>query len=278
MMHLGWLGILTIGLASAPDDLPASLAVDAPPTAFDVPTELATANARSLGDAAEANLNFAEAVRAFRTCTQGASDRDRRYCSTRLAALAPQSGDNFAGWRALAEVRRDRAQLDDAQARARVQAALEANPTGPAADELRRWLVHLDVSRGVLPAVEINPADQAWVAERTAAREQLVRHRTIGLVAGSVAASCVAWSLRRKEPLATRSALAAAALVGLLPALVAAGWNADLFAPFLRNAFVVWLATLLAPRLHPALAVTGTIAGLLANAAASDWLVSLGVP
>lgn len=234
--------------------------------------------ARVRGEQAEASLAFGEAVAAFRQCEHEGSDRDRRYCATRLRVLASQEADNFAGWTTLARVRRDRIELSDAEATTRIQAALDANPTGPAADELRRWLVHLDVSRGKTPSIAIAPADRVWISERIAAREQIARHRNLGIGAGVVAAACLGLALRGSQPLATKGALLAALVVGVVPAFLAAEWNADLWIAFLRNAFVVWIAALVAPRLHPIVAIIGVLSGLFANAAASDWLVSLGMP
>jgi hypothetical protein len=239
----------------------------------------APASARAQGVSAEASHDFRQALLAFETCAAEGDDRDRRYCEARLQVLRPQAIDDFAGWRILSEVRADYGQIGTAEARLRVSAALDANPEGPAAPALSRWLTHLDLREGkVVDLAHVASEDAPWIAERLSGQAQIKRHQQIGWVGGALAAVYFLVGQRGKAPLATRGAAVAALFIGLIPTLLAAGWDKEFFLPFLRNTFIVWVCALLAPRVNPAVAVVGTLGGLLANASASGWLVSLGFP
>jgi hypothetical protein len=234
---------------------------------------------RGAGEAAEKGGLFAQAVDAYRACVQTGGDRDRRACEARLALLEPQAADGFAGWSVLAAVRRDYAMLDPEIARERVQAALDANPTGPAAPELYRWVVHWEVEQhGAASLAGAPSADAAWVAERAAFEARTQRHRWIGMAGSLLAGVYAVVAALGRGGLAWGGAALALALVGGVPFVLGTLWDRENLGGFLLSGATVGLAALLAPRAPVAVSVAGTVGALAAVAWRNGWLVSLGIP
>ena len=237
------------------------------------------ASFRATGEKAESELRFPDAVAAYAACVEQDADRDRRFCGTRLSVLRPQVADEYTGWTVLSDVRKHRASLSDTEAVTRIQSAVLANPTGPAAQPLRAWLAEFALSHGETPITsELDATAAASVAERQAGRDRASRHERIGI--GGACVATVAWgtSLRSRAPLAVAGAALSGVVLGLVPAVLAWAYSGELAVPFARSAAVVVVATLLAPRMSPLVAFFGVVGGFVANAAYSGWLVSLGVP
>lgn len=229
---------------------------------------LALADPRRDGTAAEARMDFAAAVEAFRECAATAPDRDRRFCAARLAVLEPQVVDQFAGWTAL-----ERARRDPGSGEAVVRAALAANPSGPAAEALNLWLTHRALRTG--DGVE---SDEAWVQEQVAMRDRRERHRWLGLAGlatGALYGARAAWG---PGPWAWRGAVVAALVLGVVPLGLAAAYEPENALGFARSGAVLAACVLVAPRASPWFAGLGTLGALLWAASENGWLASMGLP
>ncbi len=229
---------------------------------------LALADPRRDGTEAESRMDYAAAVEAFRACVATGPDRDQRYCASRLALLEPQAADGFAGWRALEEARRD-----PAAGEASVRAALDADPSGPAAEALSLWLTHRALQAG--QAVQ---SDEAWVQEQVAMRDRRERHHRVGLAGLAMGAAYTARAAWGPGPLALRGALVAALVLGLVPGLLAAAYDPENGLGFVRSGAVLAACVLLSPRASPGLAGIGTLGALTWAAAKNGWLASMGLP
>ncbi len=233
---------------------------------------------------AEAAGEYAAAMANLQVCVATSGDRDRRYCESRLEVLGPQAADEFAGWRTLERVRRHPA-LGAGEARSRVQEALDANPGGPAAPHLARWLAH-DALRGGSPsAAPVAATDEAWLTEQRAIRARQSRHSWIGRVGLALGASyllaAVGGSIRARR--AGTSAghplpVAGTLLLGGGPLVLATIFDPENFADFALAGTVVATCLLAATRCHPAVAGLGTLGALTWAASANGWLASLGIP
>lgn len=233
----------------------------------------AWATARSEGEAAEAQRDWPAAVTAYQGCVATGSDVDVRFCATRLDVLEPHARDGFAGWTELETVRREYRTLGSDAALARVEAALVADPDGPAAAEMKAWIAHERQKRGEPVEVEGLPEPtRDLLATTEAAREDVRRRRYLGLAGLGVAGFYGVFASRRGGPVAGRSALVAAVVLGLIPALMAAVYGGGLAAGFLRAGAVLSLAVLVAPRVPVWMAAVGTIGALVATAWWNDWL------
>ena len=240
---------------------------------------------RRAAEALETALQPAEAALAWQACAESGSPRDRGPCAAAAARLSPHAADRYAGWTVLHRVRRDYRSMGSAAARLQVQAELDHNPNGPAALELRRWLVaealsHGETSPQAEALVSASEADAAWVEEGSARVNRDARHRAIGLSGTALAAlyALVAtWGRPRVVP-SWRAGAWAAVSLGLAPAALATLWSVDNVLPMLQNAAWVAVAVLLAPRAPVWLGVLGTLGGLAGLAWQRGWLVQLGVP
>lgn len=248
-------------------------------------TLAAGADDRRAATALEAELRFAEAAEAWARCAEAGPPREREGCRAAAERLRPQAADGYAGWSALSRVRRDYRSLGPDASRQQVQAALDANPAGPAAPALERWLVAEALEHGQESPLagrvaSADPTDAAWVAEQTAGIRRAAHHRAIAGVGGTFALAFLGTAAvgRPRSPLAWRSAGGALVALGLVPAALATAWETENAAPFLQNAGFVALAVLLAPRAPAWLGALGTFGGLAALAWAHGWLGKLGVP
>lgn len=237
---------------------------------------------------AEARGDWAAALDAWTRCAATGSGSDARLCRTRAELLAPQAADAFAGWTALEAVRREYRALGSDAALARVQAALAAHPDSPAAPEMRLWLVNEHTRRGeeaeaaalrerVAADAALPAPAREWVRATAETREADRRRAWIGGAGGAVAALYAGVALRGPGPWRARSALAAAGLVGVVPVVMAAGYEAAYAEGFVHTGVVVSLAVLAAARAPLLVSVPGTLGGLLAAAWWNDWLPSLGL-
>jgi len=245
----------------------------------------AGADDRRAATALEAELRFAEAAEAWARCAEAGPPREREGCRAAAERLRPQAADGYAGWSVLSRVRRDYRTLGSEASRHEVQAALDANPTGPAAPALERWLVAEALEHGqesplAARVASADPTDAAWVAEQTAGVRRAAHHRWIAAVGGAFTLGFVGIAAvgRPRAALAWRSAGAALVALGLVPAALATAWEPENAAPFLQNAGFVAVAVLLAPRAPAWLGALGTFGGLAALAWAHGWLGKLGVP
>ncbi|MBM4393817.1 MAG: hypothetical protein FJ090_22045 [Deltaproteobacteria bacterium] len=155
----------------------------------------------------------------------------------------------------------------------RVQAAIDANPSGPAAESLATWLTHRALRAG--EAVE---GGEPWVQEQVAMRKRRERHRRIGLAGLAVTAIYAARAAWGPGGLALRGALLAAVMLGLAPGLLAAAYDPENGRGFVLSGAVLGGCVLLSPRASPALAGLGTLGALLWAAWVNGWLASMGVP
>lgn len=238
---------------------------------------------------AEQRGAYADAVTALRECVTTSNDRDRRYCAARLEVLGPQADDDFAGWAVLERVRSDRA-LTAERARQLVLAAYEADPQGPAARELARWLAHHHLREGGAPGPAVADADRAWLDEQTELKERKSRHQALGWAGLAVAAPYVGLALARAVRAARRGQLRLEAttgtgsfalvfvLLGVGPLVMATAFDRDNLGGFALSGAVATVCVLLAPRCHPALAASGTLGALTWVASVNGWLASMGVP
>lgn len=243
---------------------------------------------RAAGEAAEARADWPAALAAWEACVADAPDRDAAYCRTKRDTLAPQAADGFAGWAALEAVRRDYRTLGSDDALARIEAALAANPAGPAAPALRLWLLNEHNRRGDADAVarlraELaadarTPASARRFADGLATRERdAARHRTFGLAGGALAAVFVVTALVRGGPWKWRSALLAGAALGAIPTVFAALYEENVADGFARAGLVVSACVLLAARAPVWVAVPGTLGAFAAVAWQNGWYPSLGL-
>jgi len=229
-------------------------------------------DARRAGTRAEGEFDFATAVAAYDECVATGEDRDRRYCQGRLDLLMPQAADGFSGWTVLERARRSEPTPGDDWPE-RVQAAIDANPSGPAAEALATWLAHRALRSG--SPVE---SGEPWVREQVAMRERRERHRSIGLAGLGVVSIYAARAAWGPGDLAVRGALLAAGLLGLAPGLLAAAYDPEHGRGFVLSGAVLGCCVLLSPRAPPVLAGLGTLGALLWTASVNGWLASMGVP
>lgn len=239
---------------------------------------------RRAGEAAERALDFAAALDAYRRCVAEAADVDRGACRARLDELEPQAADAFAGWTVLATVRRDYRTLAPAEREARVRSALAADPDGPAALALRVWLANEEGKRGeatvareLVATPEVPAPTRAWLDATHALQADARRRRALGVGGALLGLVYAGVAARRAGPLASRSALLAAGVLGLVPAAFAWVWGDAGWAGFLVSGGVAALAVWIAPRVPPWLSVPGTLGALLGAAGWNGWLPSLGL-
>lgn len=239
--------------------------------------------------ALEADGAYAEALAAYRTCA-ATPGPDQRYCAAREAVLAPQAADGFAGWAVLARVRADFRALGPTAATEQVRGALAADPAGPAAPELRRWLAHeltrqgdpgaADARAAVLADPLAPPSSQAALE----GAERGLRAKGEGTaVAASLGLVVLGWAWRvvkvgrTATPLPMPTVLAGFALLGLAPAAFALAWGAPGWPWFLASGGAAAVGARYAPGLPPWLAAVGAVAGVGLCAWGAGWLPSLGV-
>ncbi len=211
--------------------------------------------------------------------------------------LGPQRSDGFAGWGVVASVRRDYRTLGHEAAVARVKAALDASPDGPAAPDMRLWLANELTAHGsaaaaaaraaVLEDENALPATKAALRSRERRLAQTARQNLVaaalGVVASAWAVAVVGVRLRRevaREPAEQMSAGAVAGgllLLAVLPAAMAWTWGASGWPWFLATGSAGVLGARLAPGLPIWLAVPGTIACVGLGAWAANWFTSLGI-
>lgn len=246
------------------------------------------ADLRAAAEAAEARREWAAALDAYRACVQAAPDRDAAFCRTRVTTLAPQAADGFAGWDALEGVRRDYRTLGSDAAVARIEAALAADPEGPAVPALRMWLLNernrrgetaeVDRLRAEMAADERTPETTLRYAEGIEANEAAAaRHRVFGLVGVGIAGVYAAVAAVRAGALKWRSAALAGVALGALPAGFAAAYEDGVAEGFVYSGLVVTGAVLLAGRAPMWVAVPGTVGALAAVAWRNGWYPSLGL-
>lgn len=204
--------------------------------------------------------------------------------------LAPQAEDAFLGWTVLAGVRRDFRTLGPEAATAQVQAALDANPAGPAAPELRRWLAHQLTHQGdpgaaaARAAVVADPLAPPSAKAALLGTEDALRAKEQGrAVAGGLGLVVAGWAsqaLRRSRaspPLHPSTVLVGFVLLGAAPSLLALAWGAPSWAWFLATGGAAAIGARYAPGLPPWLAAAGPVAGVGLCAWLAGWLPSLGV-
>lgn len=243
---------------------------------------------QEVAEAAEARGDWAGALAAWERCA--AADPAARACRARAEELRPQAADGFAGWSVLSAVRRDYRHLDPAEAEARVRAAVERDPAGPAAPELMTWLANEAGRRGdaaeaarwreaATTSPGLSEPTRAWLLAGAEGEAALRRERawTWGLSLAGLA-TLGAGAAKRGPPLALGGAGLAFVLLGLVPMAFAWAWGAELdVAGFGRMGLAGAVAIAVAPRLPPWLAAPGAAASVLAVAGWNGWLGSMGV-
>jgi hypothetical protein len=239
----------------------------------------ALAGLRQDGERAEAAMDFAGALAAYDRCVAAEGDRDRAYCETRRAQLAPQAADGFAGWRTLAEVRRDYRTIGSGAAIAKVEAAIAAG--GPAGPALLQWLANERARRGETDALRelapaLDPGAKAWAEARIAGKERDGQRKVAAGVGTALGLGYLVWAARGPGRWRWRAAGAAGLLLGVAPAAMAAVWGPGLWGGYARGGLVVAAGVLLAGRAPVAVAVAGTLGAYVAVAWANGWLPSLG--
>lgn len=243
---------------------------------------------RAAAEAAEARRDWAEALDTYRTCVLAAPDRDAAFCRTRVTTLAAQAADGFAGWGALEGVRRDYRTLGSDAAIARIEAALAADPDGPAVPALRMWLLNernrrgdaaeVDRLRAEMAADARTPETTLRYAEGIEANEAAsARHRVFGLVGAGIGAVYAVVGVVRAGALKWRSAALAGVALGAFPAGFAAAYEDGVAEGFVYSGLVVTGAVLLAGRAPVWVAVPGTVGALAAVAWRNGWYPSLGL-
>ena len=248
----------------------------------------ALASPRTDGDDAASRGAWAEALAAWEACATGADDRDARYCASRADALRPQAADDFAGWSELEAVRRDYRTLGSDAALARVEAALAAHPSSPAAPAMRIWLANEHERRGEAAAageMRATIAADPTATERERAHavatsaddaRDVLRRRAAGVGAGFGAIYLLraAWG---PGALRWRSAGLAALLLGGVPTVLAALHTEGVADGFAAAGAVIAAAAALAGRAPVWISIPGLLGGLLAVAWGFGWLPSLGM-
>ena len=272
-------------IASASLLLATSAAAQAPATVEDPATEDQADEDQALAD--EARGDWSAALDAWRACAAEATGSAARRCAARVSTLAPQAADGFAGWAVLDEVRRTYTSLGSDAAVMRIEAALAANPDGPAARDLEVWLANEYTRRGdkasaaaararVAAAPSQSDAARAWVTSIDDREAEEARRRPIAAMGASLAAVYLARAAWGPGALSWRSAGVAGALLGLAPVGFAWAYGNDDEPAFLRIAALLTVAVLLAPRAPVWIAVPGTLGGLLALVWWNGWFPSLG--
>ena len=243
--------------------------------------------------------DYAGALHAYTSCaaTDPAATEttvlDTRYCAARVAVLTPQAADHFAGWATLSAVRAEYRSLGHAEATRRIQAALDANPAGPAASELRLWLAteltqvdaHSDAAIAARASVVAD--DQSSSGARallTSAERRL--HRRVRQ--DRIAAACALLSLgytaatirglvRGARPLPVRVWACGLALLAAVPALLSWAWGSEDWGWFFAAGAAGVLGVTFARTSPPWLASAGTVGMIGVCAWAARWFDSLGV-
>lgn len=246
---------------------------------------LALASPRSEGLAAEQSGAYADALAAYRRCVAEGPDLDRRYCAARVGVLEPQAADGFAGWAALEAVRRSYRELGPEAARARVEAALAADPDGPAAAAMRAWIANeqlrvedFDRARATLAG---DPAAAARVGALVEARARRAadrdRHRALGWAGATVGLAALGAALARRGPVGWGWGLGVGALLGALPAAIAAAYGEGGATGLLAAGGWLGIWAALAGRAGPWLAVPGAAGGLVYAWERQGWLAGMGL-
>lgn len=242
-------------------------------------------------EAAEARGDWAAALQAWERCVEASPEQ--RRCRARAEELRPQAADGFAGWAVLAEVRRDYRHLGTAEAEARILAAVERDPAGPAAPELMTWLANEASRRGddvgaarwrdaATASPGLSPPTRAWLEAGAQNEEARRAERRLTYLFSLVGVAVLGLGAARRgpprRPLALPAAGLAFVLLGLVPMAYAQVWGAELdVAGFGRMGLAAAAAVAVAPRLPPWLAAPGAAAGVLAVAGWNGWLGSMGL-
>ena len=251
------------------------------------------------GRALERAGDYAAALQAYASCAAEdasaatASGVDVRYCAARVAVLTPQVADNFAGWTTLSGVRAEYRSLGHIEATRRIQAALDANPTGPAASELRLWLANeLTQADGnsdaaVAARASVVADDQSSSRARalllSAERRVLIKVRQDRIAAGCAfvtvgyAGAAIRGLLRGARPLPAPVWSCGLALLAGVPALMAWAWGSEDFMWFFAAGTAGVLGVTFARTAPPLLASAGTVAMIGLCAWAARWFDSLGI-
>ncbi len=233
---------------------------------FFLPLALAS---RADAELFEEQGRWPEALAAWKQCADA-----ERHCARRAAVLEPMATDQFAGWTVLSEVRRDYRNLGSTEATRRIQAALEQNPEGPAAAELRIWLANEYARSNELSALEKLQAthpDPLGSLLLDKQREAQRRERDVRISGGFSALLLTAGLLRRSRPLAWSSAGAALGLVGLPPLVMALLYDSTWWRPFLASALLIGLVVLLKARLPLLLLLPAFWSGMVAIGRQGGW-------
>jgi len=251
------------------------------------------------GRALERAGDYAGALEAYGACaaqptaTVAASKPDPRYCAARVEVLSPQAADNFAGWAALSEVRVQYRSLGHAEATRRIQSALDANPTGPAAGDLRLWLANeltqVDATSTAAVAARANVLadDQSSSGARALLQsaerrvQKKVRQDRIaagmGFVSIGYAGTAIRGLLRGVRPLPVPIWSCGLALLAAAPALMAYVWGSEDWAWFMAAGSAGVLGATFARTAPPWLASAGTVAMIGLCAWAARWFDSMGI-
>ena len=251
------------------------------------------------GRALERTGDYAAALQAYASCaaqapaTAAALGIDTRYCAARVAVLTPQVADNFAGWTTLSGVRAEYRNLGHIESTHRIQAALDANPTGPAASELRLWLANeLTQADGnsdaaVAARASVVSDEQSSSGARalliSAERRVLIKVRQDGIAAGCAfvtvgyAGVAIRGLLRGARPLPAPVWSCGLALLAGVPALLAWVWGSEDWGWFFAAGTAGVLGVTFARAAPPLLASAGTVAMIGLCAWAARWFDSLGI-
>jgi hypothetical protein len=239
-------------------------------------------------EAAERAGDWVGAAAAWEACAAGPPSGEQRRCAARVDVLRPQAADGYRGWAELEAVRRDYRTLGSDAALARIEAALSAEPDGPAAPEQRLWLVNEYTRRGdeakaapLRTLVHADPgvpeAARAWVDRSGAIEADAARRERIALGCAAPAVLFAAAAARGPGPWRWRPAAAAAALLGVFPTVYAWAWGGDDGAGFARTGLVCTLAVLSAARAPAWLAGPGTLGAIGVVAWWNGWYPSVGL-
>ncbi|MDP2314929.1 MAG: hypothetical protein Q8P41_18665 [Pseudomonadota bacterium] len=249
---------------------------------------VALASPRSDGTAADDARDWPRALAAWTACAEAdPTGRDARYCAARAATLGPHAADAFAGWDILEGVRRDYRTLGSDLAMTRIEAALAAHPTTPAAPAMRVWLANERGRRGETAAVarigaeldadpQATDTQRAFVASRVDFDRREGNRRVMAGIGGALGAVYAVFAARGPGPLRWRSAGLAALALGAFPTGFAALYEEGLATGFAASGAIVTACVLVAGRAPRWIAVVGTLGAYAAVAWANGWYPSLG--
>ncbi len=234
----------------------------------------------------EADGQYGAALVAYQSCET--TGEDSRFCAARAKLLKPQAADGYTGWTVLAGVRHRYRELGPVAAATQVQAALDANPTGPAASQLRAWLANErrlthspdaeEARDAVIRDPGAAPSTRAALANEEKLFQRRARQRYTAIGLGAVAAGYLGVALRGRGTAVSATPLVIGwFFLAITPALLAWAWGASDWPGVLATGSAVVAGVAVAPRAPAWLAAAGTASVALLCAYFAGWFDSMGL-